>query len=70
MEKRKIVYRKKHNLELYDMDKIIECARCKRKVTVGECYTSQYIFTKNGFWGLNVCPICHEQEMYDKEKER
>ena len=52
-----------HNIELYDMDKVIECAECHRKVTVGVCYGSYKHFTSNGVWALNVCPACHDKEL-------
>ena len=45
-----------------DMDEPCACARCGKRVTFGECYTSQQIHTYFGI-GYAVCPECHELEL-------
>ena len=45
-----------------DMDELCACARCGKRVTFGECYTSQQIHTYFGI-GYAVCPECHELEL-------
>ena len=45
-----------------NMDEIINCACCGRKVTYGVCYTSREIQTGSGL-GYPVCPTCHDAEL-------
>lgn len=48
-----------------DMDEPCACARCGKRVTFGECYTSSQIHTHYGI-GYAVCPECHEREMAER----
>ena len=63
---------KKHEYEPYklpgncktysaDMEEIVNCAQCGKKVKFGDCYTSQEIHTEYGF-GYAVCKECHRKE--------
>ena len=45
-----------------DMDEIVNCPHCGKKLTFGDCYTSREIHTKHGF-GYAVCEDCY----YNKE---
>lgn len=47
-----------------DMNEIVTCPQCGKKLKFGETYTSLEIHTNIGF-GYGVC-----QECYDKEWER
>lgn len=47
-----------------DMDEIVNCPQCGRRLRFGETYTSLEVHTSIGF-GFGVC-----QECYDKEWER
>lgn len=51
------------NVRLYsaDMDELINCAECGKKLTFGDAYTSLDIHNSVGF-GYSVCPKCHEKE--------
>ena len=54
-----------------DMDKVVNCARCGRKVVFGDTYTSCQIHTSHGF-GYAVCESCHDREWRERraaEKE-
>lgn len=44
-----------------DMDKIVACARCGRKMHFGDGYTSRQIHARCGF-GYAVCEKCNEKE--------
>ena len=44
-----------------DMDEIVNCPHCGRKVTFGNCYTSREIHTPSGF-GYAVCESCYNTE--------
>lgn len=44
-----------------DMDEIVSCAQCGKKVLFGESYTSRQIHTPRGF-GYAVCEKCYEKE--------
>jgi hypothetical protein len=48
-----------------DMDEPCACARCGKRVTYGECYTSMQIHTYFGI-GYAVCPKCHELEFAER----
>jgi hypothetical protein len=48
-----------------DMDEPCACARCGKRVTYGECYTSMQIHTYFGI-GYAVCPECHELELAER----
>ncbi len=45
-----------------NLDNIIECARCAKKMTYGSGYTSRQIHTDHGL-GFVVCPECHSEEL-------
>ena len=57
------------NIKLYsdDMDEVVNCARCGKKIKYGESYTSRQIHNDFGF-GYTVCPKCYEME-WEEEKE-
>lgn len=44
-----------------DMDEIVNCAHCGKKIRFGEGYTSMEIHTKAG-WGYVVCKDCYAEE--------
>lgn len=44
-----------------DMDKVINCARCGRKMIFGDGFSSRQIHTDMGM-GYIVCEECHEKE--------
>jgi len=48
-------------LIVQDMDKIINCTGCWKKVTFWECYTSRQIHSQNWFW-YPVCERCYGKE--------
>lgn len=48
-----------------DMDAPCNCARCGKRVTFGECYSSHQIHTTFGM-GYAVCPECHELELAER----
>ena len=56
------------NVKTYsnDMDEIVNCPHCGRKVAFGDCYTSREIHTEHGF-GYPVCVDCYAREW---ERER
>lgn len=45
-----------------DMDTIINCVQCGKKVKYGECYTSKEIHNSFGL-GYCVCENCHDLEV-------
>ncbi len=44
-----------------DMEEIINCVQCGRKLCVGESYTSMEVHSEIGF-GYGVCEECYEKE--------
>ncbi len=44
-----------------DMDEIIDCPHCGKRLTVGESYTSMELHTDKGF-GYSICADCYEKE--------
>ena len=55
------------NCKLYtDLDEVINCAACGKKIAFGESYTSLTIHGVMGF-GYPVCAKCHQTELM-KEK--
>lgn len=50
-----------------DMEKVIACAQCGRKMAFGDGYTSRQIHTKYGL-GYAVCEKCYEKE-WKEERE-
>ncbi len=50
----------------HDMDEIVNCPHCGRKVEFGDTYTSREIHTEHGF-GYSVCGDCYAREW---ERER
>lgn len=56
------------NVKTYsnDMDEIVNCPHCGRKVEYGDTYTSREIHTEHGF-GYSVCGACYKREW---ERER
>ena len=61
----------KWNLKVYsnDMEEVINCARCGKKLLFGDGYTSRQIHTGLGF-GYTVCKKCYEQEMEEENEAR
>ena len=49
-----------------DMDLVVNCPHCGRKVLYGNGYTSCQIFESNGLFGYAVCPECHERELKER----
>lgn len=52
-----------------DMDEIVNCPHCGKKVTYGSCYTSREIHTTNGL-GYAVCENCYDAERTRENKWR
>lgn len=50
-----------------DMNEIVSCARCGKKVTFGDAYTSLQIHTPTGF-GYSVCEKCYEMERQEERE--
>lgn len=57
------------NVRLYssDMDELINCAECGKKLLFGDAYTSLDIHNSCGM-GYSVCPKCHEKERIRYQK--
>lgn len=49
-----------------EMDEVITCAECEKKMLYGDGYTSRKIHTINGI-GYIVCKQCYDKE-YEEEK--
>lgn len=45
-----------------DMEEIVNCPHCGKKLMYGNAYTSREIMTPRGF-GYGVCPDCYEEEL-------
>lgn len=56
------------NTPLYteDMDEIVNCAECGRKILYGMSYTSRLIHDHIGL-GYPVCEECHRKEFIQEE---
>lgn len=50
----------------YDMDKIINCANCRKQFKFGDCYCSKAIHNNKGF-GYPVCEECYKKELEDEK---
>lgn len=50
-----------------DMDEIINCPHCGKKIKVGDSYTSLEFHTEMGF-GYMVCEACYEEESERRRK--
>ena len=46
----------------YDLNELVECPNCHKKVKAGEAYTSQFWFEGEGIFGLMICEDCHNEE--------
>lgn len=59
------------NVSVYcqDMDEIIQCPHCGRKLKYGDAYTSLEIHTELGI-GYAVCSDCYDSEFKRKMDER
>lgn len=44
-----------------DMDEIVNCAQCGRRIMFGDSYTSLEVHTDLGF-GYCVCEVCYYKE--------
>lgn len=51
-----------------NLDKVIVCAQCGRKMLFGDGYTSRQIYNPRKIFGYAVCKKCHEKE-WKKEQE-
>lgn len=47
---------------IYDLNELVECPNCHKKVKAGETYTSQFWFEGRGIFGLMICKDCHDEE--------
>jgi hypothetical protein len=45
-----------------DMNKIVSCACCGKKLKFGNCYTSRTIYNTYGL-GYAICKNCHRKEV-------
>lgn len=61
---------------LQDLDEIVNCCQCGRKLKYGECYTSLEVHINFGI-GFGVCEECYEKEwqrrnneIWEEEKKR
>lgn len=52
-----------------DMEQIVECANCGRKLKFGESYTSKTIHTSVGL-GYPVCESCYIEEVNEEADSR
>lgn len=52
-----------------DMDKVVECPECGKKVRYGNLYSVGDWFEPNGVWRLGICPECAEKEWERIRKE-
>ena len=52
-----------------NMDEIVNCACCGRKITYGACYTSRELHTGKGL-GYPVCPTCYDTEVAREDTYR
>lgn len=50
-----------------NMDKIVACAQCGRKMLFGDGYTSRQIHTEYGS-GYAVCERCYEKEWKEDQE--
>lgn len=50
------------SLYCQNMNEVISCACCGKRIRFGESYTSQEIHSQGGF-GYSVCPECHRLEI-------
>ena len=50
-----------------DMDQVINCPQCGKKLKYGETYTSLEIHSVGGF-GYAVCEKCYEKEWKRRKK--
>jgi hypothetical protein len=55
------------NVRVYsnDMNMLINCARCGKKISFGDCYSSYQIHTGMGM-GYVVCLECHAKEYEER----
>lgn len=59
------------NCKVYseDMDEIVNCAHCGKKMRFGDCYTSVEIHTGVGF-GYAVCLECYTEEWIRRDESQ
>ena len=64
-----ITSRERLNIKTYseDMNEIVNCCQCLKKIRYGDTYTSNEINTDLGF-GFAVCEDCYEKEWERKRK--
>ncbi len=57
------------NCKLYseDLNEIVNCPHCGKKIKFGDCYTSLEIHNYIGF-GFAVCEKCYEEEWIRRKK--
>lgn len=51
-----------------NLDEIIACADCGKKIRAADTFTSRTILTDLGF-GFMVCPQCYETAMNEERKQ-
>ena len=58
-----IISREPLNIKTYseDMNEIVNCCQCLKKIRYGDTYTSKEIHTDLGF-GFAVCEDCYKEE--------
>lgn len=52
-----------------DMDRIVECPECGKKVRYGKLYNVGEWFEPKGVWRFGICPECAEKEWKRIRKE-
>lgn len=58
------------NVKTYsaNMNELINCCQCGRRIKFGDCYTSLEVHTEMGF-GYGVCEKCYNKEVLRKGKK-
>lgn len=46
----------------YDLNELIECPNCHKKIKAGKAYTSQFWFDGSKTFGIMICKDCHDEE--------
>lgn len=52
----------------FNMDEVINCASCGKKIMYGNGYTSHEIHTNKGCFGYTICDVCHYIENKRRDK--
>ena len=51
-----------------EMDEVVNCPSCGRKITFGEGYSSRVIHTDRGGMGYTICYSCHINEIEEENR--